>query len=44
MDGMTWFLVGTLTGVVLTIGCSVLAFSWAAKDLNDQGERFDDWS
>lgn len=43
MDGMTWFLVGVLTGVFITVACSALAFGKAVKDLNDQGEQSDDW-
>lgn len=43
MDSMTWFLVGVLAGVFITVACSWFAFSRAVKDLNDQGEQFDDW-
>ncbi len=38
MDGMTWYLLGVLSGVVLTVGCAVLAFCSSAKGLDDQGE------
>jgi len=38
MDGVTWYLLGVLTGVFMTIGCAVLAFCSGAKELNDQGE------
>ncbi len=41
MDGMTWFLLGVLFGVVLTVGCAVLAFCSGAKGLDDQGEQSD---
>lgn len=43
MDGMTWFLIGVLVGVFITVACSAIAFSKAVKDLDDQGEQFDDW-
>ena len=38
MDGMTWYLLGLLSGVVLTVGCAVLAFCRNVKGLDDQGE------
>jgi hypothetical protein len=41
MDGMTWFLLGVLSGVVLTLGCAVLAFCRSVEGLNDQGEQND---
>ncbi|CDG54547.1 conserved hypothetical protein [Halomonas sp. A3H3] len=43
MDGMTWFLIGMLSGVFITVACSAIAFSKAVNDLNEQGEQFDDW-
>lgn len=42
MDGTTWFLIGVLTGVFITVACSALAFGRAVKDLNDRGEPNDD--
>lgn len=39
MDGVTWYLLGVLTGVVIVIGCAAGAFCWGAKELNDKGER-----
>lgn len=41
MDGMTWYLLGVLSGVVLTLGCAVLAFCRSVEGLNDQGEQDD---
>ncbi|WP_275443333.1 MULTISPECIES: hypothetical protein [unclassified Halomonas] len=41
MDGLTWFLLGVLSGVLLTLGCAVLAFCRSVEGLNDQGEKND---
>lgn len=41
MDGMTWFLLGVLMGVFITIACAAGAFCRGASGLNDQGEQDD---
>lgn len=41
MDGMSWFLLGVLTGVFITIACVVAAFCKRVEGLNEQGEHDD---
>nr|WP_301011643.1 hypothetical protein [Halomonas sp.] len=41
MDGMSWFLLGVLAGVFITIACAATAFIRSIEGLNDQGERDD---
>ncbi len=38
IDGLTFYLLGILSGVLLTVGCAVLAFCSGVKGLDDQGE------
>ena len=41
MDGVTIYLLGVMTGVVIVIGCAIAAFCWGTKGLNEQGEQDD---
>jgi hypothetical protein len=41
MDGVTIYLFGVLTGVLIVIGCAVSALCWNTRDLNQRGEQDD---
>ena len=41
MDGVSWFLLGVLVGVFITVACAVGAFWKCAEGLNEQGEHDD---
>lgn len=40
MDGVTWFLLGVLTGVFITVACAAAAFCKSVEGLDDQGEHY----
>tara|TARA_R110000850_G_scaffold85803_2_gene184906 strand:+ start:1080 stop:1208 length:129 start_codon:yes stop_codon:yes gene_type:complete len=41
MDGVSWFLLGVLVGVFMTIACAAGAFCKSVEGLDDQGEHID---
>jgi len=41
MDGVSWFLLGVLAGVFITVACAAGAFCKSLEELNDQGEHDD---
>ena len=43
MDDMTWFLIGVLVGVGITIMCTWMAFGRADRVIDEQREQIDDW-